>query len=898
MSNRITPWYEVYRVLASSMYLFYQRGTSDPATRFFADCSNNEIFLKENEWVKSKWSNDALDPIQILGSINSLTLGDELRRRRIDALFGVLGLDDEKYGKIDFSGCPTPVAVRLLSFRTKEIQNEIWSAFSAIMEKGQDGLDGALFDRVRAWPGVGIPSFTMFLFWVQPRNFLPLDKNTLKVIIQKNKELDPVHDYDDYKHLLVKEDTDDYLEMARFARLTPEAQRKDTRRQEIVTEIAGGHAAGFSDGGLRILAIRVLDGCSRDLIGPLKPGTLYPFCAAYTIQDGQDEIEYHPEKDHDLYHTENLDIDINAIVGKNGTGKSSLTHLLLAIVNNIACSYRDAGVLNDGDFELQPHEDLHAVIYLKAEKIYRIRVTGGDIIAEAYQLNGLIYKAQTPELISKVPLSSLYYTLLVNYSFHGLNETNVGTWLRPLFHKNDSYQIPATIDPFRDNGTIRAGTLDNLTKDRLLANILEPVLDLQADNPRKLTEYQLAVGIQLKLNEEKVSGISVGGKEYPINHFAGYEQSLERFLADYGLKFDIADHIGNTTVIGRILVYIYRKLISVAETYVLYQVYLGDDGLLNEEAYFLRLADDRSHVTVKLRRAINFLKHDHFPKEEVIYKQVEDLSKEISNIQLGDSSLKTIELIPPSCFDVEIQMAEIDMPTRISSFNKLSSGEKQLIFTINAITYHLRNLDSVHRGQASLIRYNYINVTLDEVELYFHPELQRQFLSRLRRQIEILDLEHIKGINLVFITHSPFILSDIPKGNTLFLYRPGGAETVPIEEKDKKNTFGANIHELLASGFFMEDTKGSFAIKKMAEIMEFCNNVLDSDETSRDNLKTEYDLKKQQFYFIRDNIGENYLQAILDENILDIEKILGTREYIHRRVRQLEQEISKLSGNA
>jgi predicted ATPase len=898
MSNRITPWYEVYRTLASSLYSFYQRDTTDPAALFFAACTSHEVFLKENEWIRSKWSNNGLDPIQILGSINSLTLGDDLRRRRIDAFFGVLGLGDEKYEKIDFSGCPTPVAVRLLSFRTRAIQNEIWAAFAAVMERGQDGLDKALFDRVRVWPGVGMASFTMFLFWVQPRNFLPLDKNTIKVIKQKNAGLDPLHDYDHYMALVFRKDTDDYLEMARFARLAPEAQRRDTRRQELVAEIVGGHGAGFSDGGLRILAIQALDGCSRDFIGPLKPGILYPFYAAYTIRGESDEIEYHPEKDHGLYHTESLDVDINAIVGKNGTGKSSLTHLLVAIINNIACSYRDAQELTDGDIPLETQEDLHALIYLKTDKIYRIRVRGGDVTVVTYQINGLTYEAQAPEFISNVELSSLFYTLLVNYSFHGLNEANVGTWLRPLFHKNDAYQIPANIDPFRDNGTIRAETLDHLTKDRLLANILEPVLDPQAENPRRLTEYQQAVGIQLKLNEKKVSVIFKGREEHPIEYFIEYEQSLERFLADYGLKFDIADHLLNKTVTGKILVYIYRKLISIAETYGPYQGYLGEKGLLDEEQYFLRLAGDRSHITVKLRRALNFLKHDHLPKEEVIYMQVEEMSKAISDIQLGDSTLQTIELIPPSCFDLEIQMADIKLPARISSFNKLSSGEKQLIFTINAITYHLRNLDSVHEGQDELIRYNYVNVTLDEVELYFHPELQRQFLARLRRQIEILDLAHIKGINLVFITHSPFILSDIPKGNTLFLDRPDGAETVPMEEKDKKNTFGANIHELLASGFFMDDTKGGFAIKKMAEVMEFYRSVLDVDEGSRENLKAEYDLKKQEFYFIRDNIGENYLQAILDENILDIERIFETREYRDRRVRQLEQEISKLNGNA
>ena len=55
------------------------------------------------------------------------------------------------------------------------------------------------------------------------------------------------------------------------------------------------------------------------------------------------------------------------------------------------------------------------------------------------------------------------------------------------------------------------------------------------------------------------------------------------------------------------------------------------------------------------------------------------------------------------------------------------------------------------------------------------------------------------NINILFITHSPFILSDIPKQNVLFL------ENGKPSEKKNMNTFGANITDLLADSFFIED---------------------------------------------------------------------------------------------
>ncbi|MDO6434803.1 AAA family ATPase [Flavitalea sp. BT771] len=897
MSNKITPWYEVYVELANSLVVFYERNKDQPAKTLFDVCIGNPVFISANQWILNKESSGGLDPIQVFASISSLTLGDDLRMDRIDALFDVLG-KTRNYEKIDFSGCPTPVAVRLLSFRERIAQNEIWDAFAAVMNQGKDGFGKDIFTKVRTWSGIGMASFTMFLFWIQPRNFLPLDKNTMAVIRANRADLDPLNTYDDYKELLTKKDTDDYLEMARFVRLTPDAQRKDVKRSAIVSEIVGKGHINIPGGGLRILGIRSLEGCEGDILGPLKPGQLYSLFEAYTISDSGSQIRYYPEKDHGLYNSENLRIDINAIVGKNGTGKSSLAELLLAIMYNIACSYRDAGMLTDGEYLLEAKSDLHAEIYLKTEKIYRITVNGENITYVSYRSSESIFEAQRPQDISSLPLSALYYTFLVNYSLHALNERNIGSWIKPLFHKNDGYQIPATIDPYREEGTIQINRLEELTKDRLLVNLLEPVLDKQADNHRQLTDYQQAVGLILKLNDKKASSIFMGGKERPIDQFNDYEKSLLLFLASFDLKPDIAGEIKAQTLTGKILVYIFRKLISIAETYGAYRKFLKENGLEDEAQYFLDLHRDTSHITYKLRQAVNYLRYDHLPRTTPILITLDDLSTEIARVKLNNSSLETMELIPPSCFDVEIQMADRKQPKRISPFGKLSSGEKQLIFTVNAITYHLRNLDSVHNGQRSLVKYEYVNVVMDEIELYFHPELQRQFLDRLRRQVEILELPNIKAINFVFITHSPFILSDIPKGNTLFLDRPDCGAATPLDAKNKKNTLGANIHELLAGGFFMNDTIGVFAVRKIKEVIDFCRSVQQAGEESRDDLKGAYELRKQEFYFIRDNIGENYLQAIVEENILDIERKFETKEYINWRVQQLQQEIKNLDPNA
>jgi hypothetical protein len=69
------------------------------------------------------------------------------------------------------------------------------------------------------------------------------------------------------------------------------------------------------------------------------------------------------------------------------------------------------------------------------------------------------------------------------------------------------------------------------------------------------------------------------------------------------------------------------------------------------------------------------------------------------------------------------------------------------------------------------------------------------------------------------VTHSPFILSDIPKSNVLFL--ENGKPVDPMQE----NTFGANIHSLLKNGFFLSGMPmGDFAKQKINALFAKLND--------------------------------------------------------------------------
>ena len=75
----------------------------------------------------------------------------------------------------------------------------------------------------------------------------------------------------------------------------------------------------------------------------------------------------------------------------------------------------------------------------------------------------------------------------------------------------------------------------------------------------------------------------------------------------------------------------------------------------------------------------------------------------------------------------------------------------------------------------------------------------------------------MKNLHIIIASHSPFILSDLPKENIIFLEE--GKQVKPFKGKQ---TFGANIHTLLSDGFFMSDgLMGEFAKGKIEEIKDF-----------------------------------------------------------------------------
>ena len=224
-------------------------------------------------------------------------------------------------------------------------------------------------------------------------------------------------------------------------------------------------------------------------------------------------------------------------------------------------------------------------------------------------------------------------------------------------------------------------------------------------------------------------------------------------------------------------------------------------------------------------------------------------------------------------FNKMVDELEFDfMAENSSSYGSLSHGEKTIYsFYVNLINYNKKEFIFV----------------LDEPDNTLHPNWQKNFINNMIEIIERLE----KKVHFVITSHSPFIISDLPKENIIFLEK--GKQVYPFE--DGKQTFGANIHTLLSHGFFMKDgLMGEFAKDKIQSIIKYHEDIEKKGISDAD--KVEYKTKKQkEFWQIQSIIGDDYLKQVIKNHLIEIEKIvLGNDEAKEEEIKRLKAQIELL----
>lgn len=399
------------------------------------------------------------------------------------------------------------------------------------------------------------------------------------------------------------------------------------------------------------------------------------------------------------------------------------------------------------------------------------------------------------------------------------------SWLNGLFHKNDGYQIPLVLTPFRKEGNYDINVENRLAYERLMS-----IMVRQEGDNRVINGHLRVSSFRLRRN-------NLDYELAYIHHKLGYRQfSREDFekmsavlLSTWSelIGLDLTKAVQGKAYGQLAINYLVYKTLKIAYTYDEYRDYNTDFNAkrkeFNEKAFRLlvqKTIANYSHVSSKLYRTVAYLIWDVYELEKLAQDKSADFrvdainrrwveafgSKKIDITDSIGSSLILESALAPPFLDITIGMEDVQTGAEVP-FEYLSSGEKQQAYTISSLVYHLKNLDSVSRDASTndRVAYDYVQLILEEVELYYHPELQRQFVRNLLDGIGQAGLSFIKSINVCIVTHSPFVLSDIPQQNVLALRKDNS-------EVQRIPSFGANIHEMLKLSFFLErGSVGDFA---------------------------------------------------------------------------------------
>ncbi|EAS19381.1 hypothetical protein BBFL7_00848 [Flavobacteria bacterium BBFL7] len=516
--------------------------------------------------------------------------------------------------------------------------------------------------------------------------------------------------------------------------------------------------------------------------------------------------------------------EISAIVGKNGCGKTTLIKNIIEFLNDryksgflifekghkvIIHNYNWNTRPNCVNFSYKVEPDLSfESIYYSPYLDHKLPMAGIDISADRYLSQDLVNIDSTYDANKKVIISERLKR--ENYKrFINFQRSSVATSINKRYSLLSDKLFKVVFTRHKINATTQGISFKN--------------------TPRDFRSLLNSIFLDIRREYDSFSKISLGGP-------TGYNEDKKKFK-----NFLLMDA--------------FCLIVTLLETHSFKKDYgrMDDSGKakhievsdLSPYMKFLYFLENHSFLTIDknvlpnkeikniLEFLFNYIESDDFTKDEgnvLNWNSYSLFFKEKALNELLDLNEELLAAIPNYFLKVnDEQDTIVQSYSHLQTFvnpifaeRALSSGETAMLsFYSKLYDFFNTNLSR----NKSLIKKSHYILFLDEVDMGYHPAWKKSFVATLIEFSKDFFKKNDCTAQIIFSTHDPISLSDIPNYNILYLNRNKG-KTFVLEAGDRpEKSFAANVSDLLADSFFLDDELiGDFALSKINETIKWINS--------------------------------------------------------------------------
>lgn len=605
----------------------------------------------------------------------------------------------------------------------------------------------------------------------------------------------------------------------------------------------------------------------------------------------------------DFFDEQGCITNITAIVGENGAGKTTLLNKLSNYCGNVKNLEHSSEY--DNYFMEKYEQDKTLAIYMEESGLvcyHNIDNFQNEVGIEAYylqqgsaELADIINDNEAFENISRICISNSMYALEDGVSIHqsiskiSLNVKSLKT-LKYIFYNKKCRKKTSCVGGYYEIQDIVCNSKEVDEFQQIL-----DVLYLQYIHEKEIKSI-FAQNIVGTLHIKFQPVIKYLNKRYKDFNEDKNKESLLR--KSYDVLRKMFSEFDRSQANTDIFIVIYMNLLYELITYRTINYY--DESLIHDKKELISCIQSIIGELLSEKNAdvINFQEAFHEIRE---YEQILNRCRMYSSsLPLSDSeyvSYKEVEygseayiqflgLIKKSVFEKEHSyvLKYIDIGGL-----QLASGERALLNFFSWM--HLVPYFNYISNDVKESLHDNVMLFIDEIDLYCHPLWQQKLLNYLIEEVKAQFAD--KKVQIIFTTHSPIVLSDMPQSNVIFLKRENNKCT--IDENGKHGeTFGANIYKLFDDAFFLgkKGQIGEFARKKIQAIIDKIKpDISNMEEVIYPTLtEEEVCLLEQQIALIGEKIIRDKLYEMLYKckyNSLDLRQ---------KKIKIYEEKIKRLQN--